>query len=613
MGLALACSSDLFADQEMELLAPLNSNYDASADATWTARPAKPDAAATRLDVLPKSSEKLPTPKLGAASTLTPPDRVAWRDASVPQQGNSTPDGFRPSVADGNWVARDAINLDEPLHDPQALRMVPAPVKRARQAAPDGPLEKIAPREPSVIKSESKTSSMSLQEAKSAAEQAPTKQAPKTERSIEKEVATKAKATTKQASVAKPKMATDAIAVKPSQPLPKRKPRVSIVESGRSSIKSKAIKSTKSAPRNDQRAAASVGDLAPEKNIVLDYTGRPASPIQPTRTVANMRRGIERTLRYFYDHPEIATARSNWGMMHSLMVFGSETKIVVGRQKYSAIAWIAGNNNCRGQRLLTHGPNGIQAKSGVGLQGHQGQFLAVLGMCNVPTEYPLHAGQVKYDVAALIEAEKRACKVGEELTFTLVGLSHYLDTDSKWMADDGTQWDFERLIAEELKQQVVGSACGGTHRLMGYTHALRKRRAEGKPITGHWKRAEKFTNDFINYAYSLQNRDGSMSTKWFEGRADNGEMDRKVQTTGHIVEWLLTVTPDDQLQNRRLVAAVSYLLRNVGSDLEHDWSIGPKGHALRSLAMYHQRVFHAGTPWIPSRLARRAPQSQRTR
>ena len=369
---------------------------------------------------------------------------------------------------------------------------------------------------------------------------------------------------------------------------------------------------TRTADSDAGAASGSVGDLDPQAETVLDYTGRPAEPIQPNRTVARLRVGIERTLRYFYENPEVATGRSNWGMMHAMMVYGADTQLTVGRQRYSTIAWIAGNNNCRGQRLLTQDANGIQAKSGVGLQGHQGQFLAILGMCNVPTDYPLYAGGRKYTVADLVESEKRACKVDEELTFTLIGLSHYLDTDSSWMAADGTRWDFQRLIEEELKQPIVGSACGGTHRLMGYAHALRKRRAEGKPITGQWKRAEIYTQDFIDYAYSLQNRDGSMSTDWFEGRADKNDVDRKVQTTGHIVEWLLTVTPDDQLQDRRLVAAVSFLLRSIGSDLKHDWSIGPKGHALRSLAMFHQRVFRAGTPWMQSSIAR-GHASQRTR
>ncbi|MEO1614224.1 MAG: hypothetical protein AAFV88_00150 [Planctomycetota bacterium] len=364
---------------------------------------------------------------------------------------------------------------------------------------------------------------------------------------------------------------------------------------------------TRSSSSRKQPAQATIGDLpelpAPSTQQ-LDYTGNPTSGVTPNRTSASFRRGIERTLAYFYNRPEVANGRSNWGMMHAMMVFGSDTQIAVGRKRHSAIAWIAGNNNCRGQRLLTHDASGIQAKSGVGLQGHQGQFLAVLGMCEVPSDYPLYAGQIAYSVADLIEAEKLACEPAAELTFTLIGLSHYLDTDATWQAADGTRWDFERLIEEELKQPIVGAACGGTHRLMGYAHALRKRRAEGKPITGQWKRAEVYTQDFINYAYSLQNRDGSMSTDWFEGRAEKQDVDRKIQTTGHIVEWLLTVTPDDQLQNRRLQAAVGFLTRSLASELDREWAIGPKGHALRSLAMFHQRVFKAGTPWIPAQTAR---------
>ncbi len=91
-----------------------------------------------------------------------------------------------------------------------------------------------------------------------------------------------------------------------------------------------------------------------------------------------------------------------------------------------------------------------------------------------------------------------------------------------------------------------------------------------------------------------------MSTDWFEGREDNGNLDRKIQTTGHMVEWLLTVTPDSQLQNPRLVSAIRFLLTSMYNKREHDWQIGPKGHALRSLAMYYERVYQSGPAWQPS-------------
>ncbi|MGB1814539.1 MAG: hypothetical protein ACPHJ3_04230 [Rubripirellula sp.] len=343
----------------------------------------------------------------------------------------------------------------------------------------------------------------------------------------------------------------------------------------------------------------------------IDYTGRPAEPIELTRSVSRMRNTIRQGLLYHYARPETANERSNWGMLHSIMVFGADTKIRVNNRKYSAIAWIAGNNACRGQRLLTTKNDAITARSGVGLQGHQAQLLAVFSLCNVPLDYPVYASEEKFSIRDIVESEMLACRSGEELTFSLIGLSHYLDTDTIWLNADGETWSFERLIKEELSQPIVGAACGGTHRLMGFAHALRKRRAAGKPITGQWKRAEIFMKDFEKYAYRLQNRDGSMSTDWFEGREDNGDMDRKIQTTGHMVEWLLTITPDAKLQEPRLVNAVRFLANTIYTERGHDWKIGPKGHALRSLAMYYERVYGGDKAWQSSSMAKSGNQSRR--
>ncbi len=343
----------------------------------------------------------------------------------------------------------------------------------------------------------------------------------------------------------------------------------------------------------------------------LDYSGFPKSPVRMTRSMQQMKNSLRSCLRYFYARPEIANERSNWGMMHSIMVYGADTKIRVGTRSYSAIAWIAGNNACRGQRILAVQDGRITARSGVGLQGHQAQLLAILSLCNVPVDYTLYADDEKYEVADLVESEMLACKSGEELTFTLIGLAHYLDTNATWESSDGQTWDFERLIREELSQPVVGAACGGTHRLMGFAHALRKRRAEGRPMTGQWKRAELYTRDFVAYTYRLQNRDGSMTTDWFEGREDNGDVDRKIQTTGHMVEWLLTQTPDSHLHDPRLVNAVRFLVNAISREPDRDWKIGPKGHALRSLAMYYERAYASGTAWQSRGVARATTNSRR--
>ncbi len=327
--------------------------------------------------------------------------------------------------------------------------------------------------------------------------------------------------------------------------------------------------------------------------------------------VARLKRPIEQCLERSYRRPENAAGRSAWGMLHAIMVYGVDTPVVSGRRRFNAISWLAGNNVCRGQRLLTVDREGIAPRQGVGLQGHQGQLLAVLGLVGVPQDYPLYAEGRKFTVADLIAHEQRECRSGEELTFTLIGLAHYLDTDSQWQSKDGETWDFQRLLREELAQPVVGAACGGTHRLMGLSHALRIRQEEGLPLSGQWARTETFMEDFTEYAWKLQNRDGSMSTEWFEGRGDSRDLDRKIQTTGHIVEWMLCHTPDEQLQDERMVRAVRFLASAMARHRSSEKAIGPKGHALRSLALYYQRVFQEPSPWDPqagqTQQARRGP------
>lgn len=306
---------------------------------------------------------------------------------------------------------------------------------------------------------------------------------------------------------------------------------------------------------------------------------------------------IERGLKYYRDRPEDAAIRTHWGMMHSIMVFDKDTEIIDRQKRYNAVAWMAGNNPCRNQILFSEDANGIVVRIGPGLQGHQGQLLAIFGQIDVPVQYPIYAGKKQFSVRDILRREMQDCNVGDELTFTLIGLAHYADSDTEWVASDGEAWSVERVIREELKQPIVGAACGGTHRLMGFGHALRRRLAEGKPITGEWDRADRFVKDFIDYTWTLQNRDGSMSTAWFEHREDNGKVDRKIQTTGHMLEMLMVVTPDDQLQSPQLLRTVEFLANAMYSERGHTWEVGPKGHALRSLAMYYQRVFRDPTPW----------------
>ncbi|HBJ36920.1 MAG TPA: hypothetical protein DDZ51_19615 [Planctomycetaceae bacterium] len=339
------------------------------------------------------------------------------------------------------------------------------------------------------------------------------------------------------------------------------------------------------------------GDMITSAGEMVLALGQPSANRRLQPQTARLKPMIERTLKYYWDHPEDAAERTHWGMMHSIMVFDRDTQIVSRRQRFNAVAWMAGNNPCRNQTLFSRDEHGILPKTGVGLQGHQAQLLAIFGLIDVPLNYPVYASKQKYTVNDILLREMRDCKVKTELTFTLIGLAHYADTDSTWVSGDGQDWSVPRVIQEELSQPIVGAACGGTHRLMGFGHALRRRQAEGKSIDGQWERADRYVKDFVAYTWSLQNRDGSMSTAWYEKPEDNGDIDRKIQTTGHMLEMLMTVTPDTELQTPEMLRTVNFMATTLYAERGHEWQIGPKGHALRSLVMYYQRVFGTPAPW----------------
>jgi hypothetical protein len=215
----------------------------------------------------------------------------------------------------------------------------------------------------------------------------------------------------------------------------------------------------------------------------------------------------------------------------------------------------------------------------------------MLAQSRVKTDFPMLIDGKKFTVADLIQYEKETCRPSSELTFKLISFMHYLKSDDKWISNDGQSWDIPRVIKEELAQPIVGAACGGTHRMTGFSYAVRKREQRGEPFTGQWLRAKKFVEDFHEYAFKLQNPDGSFSTIWFQGRADDGPPTKRLETTGHITEWLAYSLNKEQLVEPRMIKSVDYLANLLLEHRNEKWGIGPLGHGLHALAIFDERIF----------------------
>ena len=318
-------------------------------------------------------------------------------------------------------------------------------------------------------------------------------------------------------------------------------------------------------------------------------------PIEMTPELEELRTKLRECLAHYYFRPENVATRSPWGSMHAMIAYGVDTELIAGDKRVNAIGYLCYNGTCNGQRLFYLNGDKLQASIGPGVQGHPAQFLAMLAQSRVKTDFPILVDGKNFTVADLIQHEKDTCRPASELTFKLIAFTHYLKSDETWKSNDGQDWDIPRVIKEELKQTIHGAACGGTHRMTGFSYAVRKREARGEPFEGQWLRAKKFVEDYHTYAFTLQNPDGSFSTDWFVRRADYNEIGRRLQTTGHITEWLAYSLPKDQLVDEKMIKSVDYLATILLENPNQRWSIGPLGHGLHALAIYDERVF-GGAP-----------------
>ncbi len=355
---------------------------------------------------------------------------------------------------------------------------------------------------------------------------------------------------------------------------------------------------TKSKPDTDaaSKSGEDSDDDSPTKTSEPVEQTEPAVPLKPlTRNQIYLRNRLRKVLNYYYRKPLNSRDHDAWEVMHGMLAYELRSRIRAGHprgESMTAIGWLCYNNPCKRKVLMRLNDEGeIRAQYGVGLQGHMGQFLAMLAQCNVDPSYPIRVEGKEFTINDLIESEKETCYPKTELTFKLIGLMHYLPSDAEWVNDRGENWSIERLIEEEIKQPIRGAACGGTHRLGGLSLAVRKRRQRGESIDGAFLKAQQFTNRYEQYAYRLQNNDGSFSTEWFRGPGRERDIDRRCRTSGHLLEWILYHIEDEKLTSYRVVKGVNYLTNLLYSNSDNEWETGPICHALHALAVYDKRVF----------------------
>lgn len=325
-----------------------------------------------------------------------------------------------------------------------------------------------------------------------------------------------------------------------------------------------------------------------------------AEPPPASKDLLSLRRQIARTIAAYAQRPLNTLEHNPWELMHWSIAYGPAAEVRLGGgsgDRISCLGWLNMGGRCRGLVMLASQNDQLIALRGKGMQGHVAQYLAVLAQCRVSPPSPIEIDGRSFTVADLIETEQLACSENNELTFTLIAMAHYLHTDETWGGADGTKWSLPRLVEEEIGEPLRGAPCGGTHRLFGLAYACQRRREATGGLDGVYVAANRYVRGQQQRLFGeLQNPDGSFSTDWFNRAEDGDDVERKLRTSGHMLEFLVSTADQHVLYHPRTVAAVQFVADVLYGEPQRDWKIGPMCHALHALSIYQERLWGSLVP-----------------
>jgi hypothetical protein len=282
-----------------------------------------------------------------------------------------------------------------------------------------------------------------------------------------------------------------------------------------------------------------------------------------------------------------------WQVVHGILAYGRDLQIEHEGQVQPCVDYLMKGGALRGFSFAP-GEKGldsvIDSGSKIG-QGHDDQWLGYMTQAGMKWDDPMvWAGQT-YTWGDLVEEAKWDIRQGAEASWSIMAFSTYLPHGATWTASDGTEWNVEKVIEMESKQDINASACGGTHRLQGMTIALNKHLASGGQLTGGWKLAHDKIRDCIETAREFQNPDGSFSTNYFIRPASTNDIALRINTTGHTFEFLAMAMSDEELKEPWMVRAAVHLCELFDHTREMAVECGALFHAAHGLRVYRDRRF----------------------
>jgi hypothetical protein len=325
----------------------------------------------------------------------------------------------------------------------------------------------------------------------------------------------------------------------------------------------------------------------------------PAAPVAPDVLKSRLESAIEHVRSR-----ELQMTNAFWTIFHGMLGLGPNVEIVdpASGSRVNALRYVFGGDFKFG---AIRGANFVPTAEGLDVtigpvhvgQGHQDQFIAEIAQWGVPADTPVVVYGKPYTMMDFVRTSMARARVGQELSWTIVVVAHYVGTDAAWTNRMGEKVTFEDILLSEVDAPLDNAACGGTHRLFGITWCYFIHLRAGKDVgVGVWKKAKDKLDEAVEVAKKFQNPDGSFSANYFRGAGTTSDVEDRIGSSGHIFEWLATYLPDETLREPWMQDAALAVSMMILESKARPIESGALYHATHGLVTYHHRLFNSRPP-----------------
>jgi hypothetical protein len=297
---------------------------------------------------------------------------------------------------------------------------------------------------------------------------------------------------------------------------------------------------------------------------------------------------------------DVFTTNGFWTVFHAILGMGPGTMLTdpVTKAKVNALDHICSGGEVRDMRFFQT-KHGLDVQTGPVFtgQGHQDQYVAEMAQWGIAADRRFVVQGKDYTYMDFVRHTQMRASVtsNQELSWAIIVIGQYLGTDVAWTNELGEKLKFEDIVSYELKAPVDDAACGGTHRLFGLSWVYHLHLGKGGQTTGVWQEVADKTKVFRDLARKYQNGDGSFSTSFFREPGNEDDTDRRINTTGHILEWLSLALTDTELKDQWVQDAANRQALMILEQSSEAIDGGSLYHAVHGLLLYYARVYDRET------------------